>query len=129
TGAYFLDKLENGVWRLEVMPDAQIISNPYGRNSLQKEVAVIQWNQRNMRINLKDIGNNFNIISLNEDNHYKTEINDRQFMITPGAYLITKSGINSNWNAQRTYKNIKLHEFHAPENSVHKTYVIHEKAE
>ncbi|MBK7869935.1 MAG: hypothetical protein IPJ74_04205 [Saprospiraceae bacterium] len=129
TGAYFLDKLENGVWRLEVMPDAQIVSNPYGRNSLQKEVAVIQWNQRSMKINLKDIGNNFNIIPLNKDNHYKTEVNDGNFMITPGVYLLTKSGINSNWDAQSTFGNIKLYEFHAPENSVRKTYVVHEKVE
>lgn len=37
TGAYFLDRLENGVWRLEVMPDVLITGNPYGRNSLDKK--------------------------------------------------------------------------------------------
>ena len=33
-GAYFIDKLESGVWRLEVMPDAIWIHDPFGRNSL-----------------------------------------------------------------------------------------------
>jgi hypothetical protein len=36
TGAYFLDRIERGVWRLEVMPDAIWVSNPFGRNSLIK---------------------------------------------------------------------------------------------
>nr|HPH47214.1 cellulase family glycosylhydrolase [Chryseolinea sp.] len=42
-GAYFLDKVEPGVWRLEVMPDAIWVDNIFGRNNLKKEVAVINW--------------------------------------------------------------------------------------
>ncbi len=38
SGAYFLDKLENGIWRLEVMPDVLPVSDPFAKASLSKEV-------------------------------------------------------------------------------------------
>ncbi len=43
TGAYFLDKIQDGVWRLEVMPDAIHIRDPFERASPQKEVTRIEW--------------------------------------------------------------------------------------
>lgn len=36
SGAYFLDKISEGVWRLEVMPDAHWVDNPFGTNSPKK---------------------------------------------------------------------------------------------
>ena len=36
-GAYFLDKLDDGVWRLEVMPDAIHIRDPFERASPKKK--------------------------------------------------------------------------------------------
>ena len=36
TGTYFLDKLEEGTWRLEVMPDAFQISDPFEKASPKK---------------------------------------------------------------------------------------------
>ena len=32
TGAYFLDKLQNGIWRLEVYPDVLWIDDPFGQS-------------------------------------------------------------------------------------------------
>jgi hypothetical protein len=129
TGAYFLDKLEDGVWRLEVMPDAAIVNNPYGRNSLQKEVAVVQWNERMMKINLKDLGSDFTIDPLNEGNVYRPEVADGKFAIWPGAYLIRKIRADAGWKAHDQLGNFKLHEFQAPEDAVRQTYVVHEKTE
>ncbi len=60
-GAYFIDKLESGLWRLEVMPDAIWIHDPFGRNSLQRQVAVINWRTWPMSINLTDLGKDFSI--------------------------------------------------------------------
>lgn len=36
TGAYFIDCLESGVWRLEVMPDAVVVNDPFAKPSLKK---------------------------------------------------------------------------------------------
>lgn len=129
TGAYFLDKLENGIWRLEVMPDALIIDNPYGRNSLNKKVAVAQWNKRNMEIKLNDLGSTFTINPINLGNSYTPAISEGEFLIAPGTYLITKKGKINNWKAEDQWQQIKLNEFHAPENSVDKTYLVHKKVE
>ena len=41
TGAYFIDCLESGVWRLEVMPDAVVVNDPFAKPSLKKEVVSI----------------------------------------------------------------------------------------
>src|SRR5690606_33911184 len=66
TGAYFLDKIEPGVWRLEVMPDAIWIGNPFGRNSLDRKVAVVNWRSWPMKITLPDLGSDFLMTKLNE---------------------------------------------------------------
>lgn len=129
TGAYFLDKLENGVWRLEVMPDVLIVDNPYGRNSLDKKVAVVQWNKKSMEIKLKNLSSNFNIKPLNEGNKYLPKVTDGEFMIFPGTYLVTKAGVKNKWNASDKWQNIRLNEFQAPEPSVDKTYLIHKNVD
>ena len=35
-GAYFLDKISPGVWRLEVFPDAVLVNDPYEQPSPEK---------------------------------------------------------------------------------------------
>lgn len=37
TGAYFLDKISDGLWRLEVLPDAAWLTDPFDRTSPEKE--------------------------------------------------------------------------------------------
>ncbi len=129
TGAYFLDKLESGVWRLEVMPDALIIDNPYGRNSLDKTVAVIQWNERKMSVNIRDLGSDFTLKPLNQGNDYQPKVAGRQLSIAPGSYLLIRRGKDTKWKAKDSWQNIRLNEYHAPEPSVRQTHVIHETAE
>lgn len=126
TGAYFLDKLDNGVWRLEVMPDALIIGNPYGRNSLQKKVAVVQWNKNSMAINLDNLGRDFQIQPLNDGNTVQPGVSNGKFLISPGAYLLIKAGVKTEWDASDTWQQIKLSEFYAPAPSVDKTYLVHQ---
>lgn len=129
TGAYFLDQLEKGVWRLEVMPDVCLVGNPFGRNSLQKEVSVIQWNSRNMEIGLPDLGLEFVINPLNEGNTYQTTAVQGKFTIKPGTYLVYGKETKHDWKASDTWKNKRLNEFHAPESTVEKTYLMHEVSE
>lgn len=127
TGAYFLDRLEAGVWRLEVMPDAMVVANPYGRNSLDKEVGVIQWNKREMRISLQDLGGDFGLRPLNEGNTFETSVSGGTFAIWPGAYLVVKKGIDATWKPSDTYGNKRLGEFAAPTTTVEKTYLVHDQ--
>lgn len=128
-GAYFLDQLDEGVWRLEVMPDAYWIDNLFGSNSLNKKIADIQWNQRKMSINLPDLGTEFNVKGLNEGNRAQLESREGEFPINPGTYLLCKKGVQGNRTPESPYKNIKIGEYHAPASTVKGTNLLHEPIE
>ena len=88
TGAYFLDKESKGRWRLEVMPDAVPIRDPFERASPEKEVTRLVWNENLMRIQLSDFKHGFKIWPVDEGNNFIPEVRNDSFIIRPGAYLI-----------------------------------------
>lgn len=64
TGAYFIDRLEDGVWRLEVMPDAIIVNDPFAKPSLEKEVVTIAYGAWDMALQLPNLGNAFTLSAI-----------------------------------------------------------------
>jgi hypothetical protein len=126
-GSYFLDRLETGVWRLEVMPDAIHIRDPFEKASPQKEVTHIQWKTQPMRILLPDLGSGFSIKGLNEENTVSFTTNSESFSIAPGTYLLVRKGKETKkWTANTVNGSMKLGEFVAP-NPVNKVlFVVHE---
>ncbi|MBX2962910.1 MAG: cellulase family glycosylhydrolase [Cyclobacteriaceae bacterium] len=129
TGAYFLDQLEPGVWRLEVMPDVCWIDDPFTRTSLKKEIAVIQWNQRTLTVNLPDIGSQYSIIGVNTGNSMKLESVDRSMEVLPGTYIILRKGKTTSYTGLTRWKNIVVGEFTAPQATVKQNYVQHKPVE
>lgn len=125
SGAYFLDKLEDGVWRLEVMPDALWIDNLFGRNSLDKTVAVINHREWPMTIALSDLGKRFSLTGMNEGNAIKSKANNGKFQIQPGVYLISKNERSTQWEHDDVWRNIKIGEYFAPPTTLDDTYVTH----
>jgi len=125
TGAYFLDKLETGIWRLEVMPDAVWVRDPFQRASLKKEVSVICWNDWDMTINLDDLGEKFEIKGINTGNDLLSRAESTHFRIGPGTYLLTRCGIYNSYRGDKKWGNIYLNEFVAPEADCHQVYVLH----
>lgn len=127
-GAYFLDQLENGVWRLEVMPDAIPVRDPFAKASPEKEVTRIQWQTQPMEIILPDLGKGFSVKGLNEGNNYEVIASGGNFKITPGAYLLVRKGeTGRNWNENRHYYGrLQLNEFVAPEPFNTEPYVVHD---
>ncbi|MBN2349580.1 MAG: cellulase family glycosylhydrolase [Bacteroidales bacterium] len=128
-GAYFLDRLENGIWRLEVMPDAICISDPFDMASLKKEVTIINWKKWRMMVNLPDLGENFSIQGLNDGNAFSSNAIGNSFSISPGSYLLVRNGFEPKFNKNDPWKNIRLNEFVAPPSSLKKTIVLHTSAE
>jgi hypothetical protein len=115
SGAYFLDKLEKGIWRLEVMPDAAIIRDPFERPSFAKHVVHIDWRDHQMKINLPDLGGSFRIQGLNAGNEKALQADAGSFTISPGSYLLLKKGKNnSRWTAKSRIGPLELGEFVAP---------------
>lgn len=127
TGAYFLDRLDEGVWRLEVMPDAIWIDNPFGRrNSLKRKVAVVNWRTWAMHIQLPDLGAEFQVVPLNVGNHFQVNAFGHSFQIRPGTYLLVRKGVKTSLTGTDRWKNIRLGEFAAPAGNLEQTYVLHE---
>ncbi len=115
SGAYFLDKLENGIWRLEVMPDAIHIRDPFERASPKKEVTRIEWNRHPMHITLPDLSDGFSVQALNNGNSFAATASGGRVVIQPGAYLLTRPGKNGvKWNKSTQTGYIGLSEFVAP---------------
>lgn len=131
TGAYFLDKLENGVWRLEVMPDAVQISDPFEKASLKKEVVTIAWNAWNIEIDLPDLGRDFKVTAINHGNSLEGVSNDIRFTVKSGVYLLTRKGHTpaNNWKPDTKWNNITLNEFVAPEAHTKTFSVVHKPAQ
>lgn len=116
TGAYFLDKLEDGVWRLEVMPDVIHIRDPFERPSPKKEVTRIQWQANAMRITLPELGSDFNVLKLNAGNTFASVAKEGNLQVSPGIYVITKKGEQiGKWNASASAGAWNVGEFVAPQ--------------
>ncbi len=125
-GAYFLDKLENGVWRLEVMPDPILIKDPFGSNSLDKTIAVISWKENKMELDLKDLAENFIVSGLNTGNNASFKAEGKKFKISPGTYLLKAEGKEFDISTYDNDKNYEVATFEAQESTVDKTYLVHE---
>jgi len=125
TGAYFLDKIQEAVWRLEVMPDVIHIRDPFEKASPQKEVSSIHWRSNKMQIRLDDIGSGFSIRGLNEGNTFSSSAQGDSFQITPGTYLLIRNGKTFSNNLHETGV-IGLNEFVAPQSSPKEIFLRHE---
>jgi len=123
TGAYFLDKLADGVWRLEVMPDAIFIRDPFEKASLKKEVTRIQWQANRLKLNLPFFNSNVIIKAVNKGNDIQKETSiSNEFFITPGVYLLSNSGTN----AKNKNGLAPSPEFYAPLPTSTEPFVVHQ---
>lgn len=114
-GAYFIDQLAEGVWRLEVMPDAVTVNDPFGKASLSREVTRIVWNTQQMTIHLPGTGGDFNLTPVNTGNTWKATASNGSVAIRPGTYLLTAAGKDATaWNASSKTGTLSLIEFVAP---------------
>lgn len=125
TGAYFLDKLEEGVWRLEVMPDAIHIRDPFEKSSPKKEVTRIQWRSNQIQILLPELGNSFSIKAVNEGNSFSTTASANRFQVSPGTYLIEGNGKKFSGKVTNI-GGVNINEFVAPKSSADEMYVRHD---
>jgi hypothetical protein len=114
-GAYFLDKIKDGVWRLEVMPDVKELSDPFGKNELDKPVRTTVWGIHDMEVVLPDLGEAFSVLALNAGNKHQAAAKGRQFQIAPGTYLLRKNGIAFKPGTQMKVGVLGMNEFVAPE--------------
>jgi hypothetical protein len=118
TGAYFLDKVAEGAWRLEVMPDAIQVRDVFEKASPKKEVVKIGWKSNGLKINLPDLSS-FIVTGINGANKWEQKIESETFFVKPGVYLIKK--------ADGRMAGYPPGEFYAPASSINEPLIIHQQ--
>jgi len=114
-GAYFLDKLDDGSWRLEVMPDPYLlVENPYYFRENGDPVADVQWNLQDMTIRLPDLGSEFSITAQNPGNPHAANAKEGRFKVIPGTYLLSNHTEKDRLEPNTRLGRFALGEFAAP---------------
>jgi hypothetical protein len=90
-GLYFLDKIEDGVWRLEVYPDSIQIDDPFAPTRTDRLVFQLISRQWPMKVDLPDLRGSFKVEPLNEGNTHSAVAVDGLFEARPGVYLLTST--------------------------------------
>lgn len=114
-GIYFLDKVSDGLWRLEIYPDALLISDPFDQMSPDKVVSRLIASEWKMEVNLPDLGNSFSVLPLNENNSFETLAIKGEFNIQPGVYLLSLSQTPDKDLLPDKIGNLKFDEYVCPE--------------
>jgi hypothetical protein len=89
-GAYFLDRVDDGMWHLEVYPDVAWVVDPFTRPSLDREAARVIWRIRPIRITLPDLGPEFAVAGLSDGPLRQARAGG--FDVGPGEYVLVRRG-------------------------------------
>lgn len=126
SGAYFLDRLADGVWRLEVYPDVARVHDPFTRPSLDREAVRVVWRTRPMRIDLPDLGDDIAARPLAEMAAHRPTGRGRTLDVRPGVYLLSRSRTPvGDWSPGRIVNGRPLGAFVAPPPSEAPLAVVH----
>lgn len=114
SGAYFLDRVQPGVWRLELFPDAVIVQDPFAQylnyHSVCSRLVARAWP---MAVRLPDLGDKFEVTPMNQGNSWSAAAQQGKFEIRPGIYLLSKKKPDLNRLPQRIGE-IGMREFICP---------------
>jgi hypothetical protein len=113
TGTYFLDKLRDGLWRLEVYPDVLQVSDPFNDPSKDRPNFALTRPSWPMRIILPDLGSNFSAQGIDAGNASKAKAARGNILVRPGVYLLRGPKAGSAAIPERI-GNLGLREFVCP---------------
>jgi hypothetical protein len=88
SGIYFLDKISDGVWRLEVYPDALQIDDPFAPTRIDRLVFQLISRAWPMTVDVPDLGASFSVEALNNGNSLSARADQCSFAVRPGVYLL-----------------------------------------
>lgn len=93
TGAYFLDKVSDGLWRLEVYPDAMLVSDPFAQQRPDKIVSRLYFKNWPMTLQLPDLGKHFSATPITLPNGSQGDAQvarNSSIKVAPGVWLLSK---------------------------------------
>jgi hypothetical protein len=88
-GVYFLDRIEEGRWRLEVYPDALQVDDPYRDPKKENRKFRLIHGRWPMTVSLPDLGNAFRVEGLDRGNSTVSTAREGRFEVKPGVYLLS----------------------------------------
>lgn len=92
TGAYFLERLAPGLWKLQVYPDAVMVADPYSGGDSEK-VRVL-WARHSMTVTLPDLGSSFSLLACDAEGRPKPASTvTGEMQLSPGMYVLAKAGV------------------------------------
>ena len=99
SGAYFLDKVRDGVWRLELYPDEILVRDPFEQPQPHRRVSRLLYRSWPMTVHLADLGAEFFVTpiriaqgsSLAGDKAEPRRAQNAHFSAEPGVWLLTRN--------------------------------------
>jgi hypothetical protein len=118
SGAYFLDKVRDGVWRLEVYPDEVLVRDPFEQPRPDKIVSRLLYRRWPMTLRLPDLGAQFFAapIKIPSDPAAagRRAVNG-QFPVEPGIWLLSRSEQVERGKLPATLSRVGFDEYHVNE--------------
>lgn len=126
TGAYFIDKIAADTWRVEVMPDAFVVADPFAKPSPRRKVAITVNKEHNMTLNLPGLSGNYCFRGVNEGNKAEGKAVNGTFSVKPGVYIVGSDleAVEA-VNSKDKCGNIAIGEYVAPKQSEVEGIVLH----
>jgi hypothetical protein len=93
TGAYFLDKVRDGVWRLEIYPDEVLVQDPFQQPRPDKIVSRLLYRSWPMTLRLPDLGTQFFVTPINADHGSAGQAAAARFLAAPGVWLLSRAEV------------------------------------
>jgi hypothetical protein len=96
SGAYFLDKVRTGVWRLEVYPDEVLVRDPFEQPQPDKIVSRLLYRAWPMGLQLPDLGTEFLVTPVNVPADRAASAHravNGAFTVEPGVWLLSRSDV------------------------------------
>ncbi|HEX6746934.1 MAG TPA: hypothetical protein VF092_06520 [Longimicrobium sp.] len=114
-GIYFLDRVREGVWRLEVYPDAVDVDDPFEMQRVDKIVTRAIYRAWPMTVDLPDLGPSFSIQPITRGNPQASRAERGRFTVRPGVYVLSARGPVDRASLPATVgQQVRFDEFHAP---------------
>lgn len=113
-GAYFLDRVRAGVWRLELYPDAVDVDDPFETPSRDRIVTRAIHREWPMTISLPDLGPSFSVQAVTAGTTTPSRAVQGRVSLRPGVYVLSARGPVDRSTLPARIANLDFAEFHAP---------------
>jgi hypothetical protein len=97
SGAYFLDKVRKGVWRLELYPDEILVGDPFEQPRPDRLVSRLLYRSWPMTVRLPDLGSDFIAAPLTTPTSRTSSVRtaqDARFSVEPGVWVLSRHGVD-----------------------------------